>query len=132
MKVTILTEKKKNNNNNKVTLVRPLRHIIIFSFTFSFFPFGWRPTTEMEHRHVCVGTGHKARFPNSRPCRYNRLCRFKFLEATGTIIWKRSSDYPRRSRDDPYDRNDQSSEIDSSSILATETTGKNSQAIAYF
>ena len=74
----------------------------------------------------------KARFPNSRPNRYNRLCRFKFLEATGTIIWKRSSDHPGRSRDDPCDRNDQSSEIDSSSILATETTGKDSQAIAYF
>ena len=35
-------------------------------------------------------------------------------------------------QDDPCDRNDQSSEIDSSSILATETTGKDSQAIAYF
>ena len=34
-------------------------------------------------------------------------------------------------QDDPCDRNDQSSEIDSSSILATETTGKDSQAIAY-
>ena len=35
-------------------------------------------------------------------------------------------------QDDPCDRNDQSSEIDSSSILATETTGNDSQAIAYF
>ena len=35
-------------------------------------------------------------------------------------------------QDDPCDRNDQSSEIDSSSILATETTGSDSQAIAYF
>ena len=35
-------------------------------------------------------------------------------------------------QDDPCDRNDQSPEIDSSSILATETTGKDSQAIAYF
>ena len=47
----------------------------------------------------------KARFPYSRPCRYNRLCRFEILEATGTIIWKRSSDHPGRSRDDPCDRN---------------------------
>ena len=39
----------------------------------------------------------KARFPNSPPCRLNRLCRFKFLEATGTIIWKRSSDHSGRS-----------------------------------
>ena len=38
-------------------------------------------------------------------------------------MWKRSSDHPRRSRDDPCNRNDQSSEIDPSSILATETTG---------
>ena len=81
---------------------------------------------------ITSGAEPKARFPNSRPCRYNRLCRFKFLEATGTIIWKRSSDHPGRSRDDPCDRNNQSSEIDSSSILATETTGKDSQAIAYF
>ena len=35
-------------------------------------------------------------------------------------------------QDDPCDRNDQSSEIDSSSIFATETTGNDSQAIAYF
>ena len=35
-------------------------------------------------------------------------------------------------QDNPCDRNDQSSEIDSSSILATETTGKDSQAIAHF
>ena len=60
----------------------------------------------------------KARFPYSRPCRLNRLCRFKFLEATGTIIWKRSSDHSGRSlrqkrpvvRDRlefyPWDRND--------------------------
>ena len=54
------------------------------------------------------------------------------VAATGTIIWKRSSNHPGRSRDDPCDRNDRSSEIDSSSILATETTGKDSQAIAYF
>ena len=33
-------------------------------------------------------------------------------------------------QDDPCDRNDQSSEIDSSSILATETTGKDSQAFS--
>ena len=33
----------------------------------------------------------KARFPNSR------LCRFKVLEAKGTIIWKRSSDHSGRS-----------------------------------
>ena len=39
----------------------------------------------------------KARFPSSRPSRYNRLCRFKFLEVTRTIIWKRSSDHPGRS-----------------------------------
>ena len=36
-----------------------------------------------------------ARFPNSR--RQNRLCRFKFLEATGMIIWKHSSDHLGRS-----------------------------------
>ena len=35
-------------------------------------------------------------------------------------------------QDDPCDRSDQSSEIDSSSILATETTGNESQVIAYF
>ena len=35
-------------------------------------------------------------------------------------------------QDDPCDRNDQSSEMDSSSILATETTRRDSQAIAYF
>ena len=35
-------------------------------------------------------------------------------------------------QDDPCDRSDQSSEIDSSSILATETTGKDSQAISHF
>ena len=33
----------------------------------------------------------KSWFPYNRFCRKGRLCRFKFLEATETIIWKRSS-----------------------------------------
>ena len=33
----------------------------------------------------------KGRFPYNRFCRKDRLCRFNFLEATETIIWKRSS-----------------------------------------
>ena len=39
----------------------------------------------------CVAVLYKGRFPYNRFYRKDRLCRFKFLEATGTIIWKRSS-----------------------------------------
>ena len=40
-------------------------------------------------------------------------------------FWKRKGRSYGNAQDDPCYRNDQSSEIDSSSILATETTGKN-------
>ena len=42
------------------------------------------------HR-IAVNKDLKAWFPYNRFCRKDRLCRFKFLEATETIIWKRSS-----------------------------------------
>ena len=70
-------------------------------------------------------------------------CRgFHIVVPVARIVSVASNFWKRRGRsygnalaitqDDPCDRNDQSSEIDSSSILATETTGKDSQAIAYF
>ena len=58
------------------------------------------------------------------------------IVAVASNFWKRHGrSYGNAlaiTQDDPCDRNDQSSEIDSSSILATETTGKDSVAIAYF
>ena len=58
------------------------------------------------------------------------------IVSVASNFWKRqgrsSGNALAITQDDPCDRNDQSSEIDSSSILATETTGKDSQAIAYF
>ena len=47
------------------------------------------PTDKLNH--------YSNRFPYNRPCRNKRLCRLKYLEATGTIIWKRSCDHAGRS-----------------------------------
>ena len=44
----------------------------------------------ISHRGVKLRV-FKGRFPYNRFCRKDRHCRFKFLEETETIIWKRSS-----------------------------------------
>ena len=74
-------------------------------------------------RNFIKSDKHKARFPYDSFCRKDRLCRFKFLEATETIIWKRSSQTTEAILAIETILAYGSSEIDSSSILATETTG---------
>ncbi|XP_046861574.1 angiopoietin-related protein 7-like [Xenia sp. Carnegie-2017] len=45
---------------------------------------------DKERRGNCASDA-KARFPYDRSCRKDRLCRLQFVEATETIIWKRST-----------------------------------------
>ena len=76
-------------------------------------------------RHLKLNnlSSDKARFPYDRFCRKDHLCRFKFLEATEMIIWKRSSQTTEVILAIETILAYGSSEIDSSSILAIETTG---------
>ena len=60
---------------------------------------------------------------SDRFCRKDDLCRFKFLEATETIIWKCFSETTEVILAIETILAYGSSEIDSSSIIVTETTG---------